>query len=311
MSFQEQLLMDFRAMQDFRKGTGYTTSAYDFSLLPFITFCGSSYPDATHISKAMVDGWLAHRAYNKTNSQAVFITCLRQYAKFINAQGKDAFIPDEDYTVHHEQFVPYVFSDDELKAFFRSVDSIRPTPKKWGRDIILPVLFRLMYCCGMRPGEPMRLKSSDVNLTSGDIYIRQAKGSKDRHITMSEDLRQLCVKYNALAGRREWFFQKWDGGPLATYWMDRQFHLCWDKSGLPKRGNPRPYDLRHAFATRNLMRWTDEGRDVMILLPYLSAYMGHSNFQYTLYYVHLFPERLRSSAGINWSQFDTIYGEAE
>jgi hypothetical protein len=59
------------------------------------------------------------------------------------------------------------------------------------------------------------------------------------------------------------------------------------------------------------MRWTDEGSDAMTQLPYLSAYMGHSQFQYTLYYVHLLPERLRSSAGIDWSQFSTIYGEVE
>jgi hypothetical protein len=59
------------------------------------------------------------------------------------------------------------------------------------------------------------------------------------------------------------------------------------------------------------MRWTDEGRDAMTLLPYLSAYMGHSQFQYTLYYVHLLPERLRGSAGVDWSQFDAIYREVE
>jgi len=311
MSFQEQLLKDYQAFQCFRESVGYKTPAYDFNILPFITFCGSNYPNATCITKEIVDNWLACHSYNKKRSQGVFISCLRLYTKFINALGKKAFIPDDDYTVKSERFVPYVFTDNELAAFFRSVDIVKPWGKKWRRDIILPVLFRLMYCCGMRPGEPLCLKNDDVDLETGSIYIRQAKGSKDRHIIMSEDIRQLCIKYDALAGRREWFFQRWDGVAFPTYWMDRQFHVCWDRSGLPKRGNPRPYDLRHAFATRNLMRWTDEGRDVMTLLPYLSAYMGHSQFQYTLYYIHLLPERLRSSAGIDWSQFDTIYGEVE
>ena len=72
---------------------------------------------------------------------------------------------------------------------------------------------------------------------------------------------------------------------------------------------PRPYDLRHAFATRNLMRWTDEGLDIMVMLPYLSAYMGHSHFQDTLYYVHLIPEKLRNSNEIDWASLESIYGE--
>jgi len=311
MSFLEQLLMDFRALQNYRESAGYETSAYDFNLLPFITFCGNNYPGATSITKDIVDSWLACRSYNTASSQAVFISCLRQYTKFINALGKKAFIPDEDYIVKRERFIPCIFQDYELTAFFRAVDAVKPRPKIWRRDIVLPVLFRMIYCCGMRPGEPLRLKNEDDDLRTGDIYVRQAKGSKDRHIIVSEDMLQLCIKYNALAGPREWFFQKWDGTPLPTYWLDSQFHQCVDRSGMPKRGKPRPYDLRHAFATRNLMRWTDEGRDVMTLLPYLSTYMGHSHFQYTLYYVHLLPERLRSSVGVAWSQFDAIYGEVD
>ena len=67
----------------------------------------------------------------------------------------------------------------------------------------------------------------------------------------------------------------------------------------------------HAFASHNIMRWIDEGRDVMSMLPYLSTYMGHSEFRNTLYYVHILPERLRKSAGIDWSQFDTIFRDDE
>lgn len=37
----------------------------------------------------------------------------------------------------------------------------------------------------------------------------------------------------------------------------------------------------------------------MSLLTYLGTYMGHSEFRDTLYYVHLSPERLRKSAGID------------
>lgn len=74
-------------------------------------------------------------------------------------------------------------------------------------------------------------------------------------------------------------------------------------------GKPRPYDLRHAFASRNIIRWIDSGRDVMELLPYLSTCMGHSELTATLYYVHLLPEKLRRSKGIDWDILTRIYGK--
>lgn len=67
--------------------------------------------------------------------------------------------------------------------------------------------------------------------------------------------------------------------------------------------------LRHAFASRNIIRWIDAGRDVMELLPYLSAYMGHSELTSTLYYVHLLPEKLRRSKGVDWDFLSSIYGK--
>ena len=46
----------------------------------------------------------------------------------------------------------------------------------------------------------------------------------------------------------------------------------------------------------------------MELLPYLSAYMGHSELTSTLYYVHLLPENLRRSKGVDWDRLSRIYG---
>ncbi len=58
------------------------------------------------------------------------------------------------------------------------------------------------------------------------------------------------------------------------------------------RGSCTPYAFRHNFATRTLMRWVEEGKDLNTCIPYLCAYMGHATFSATFYYVHLLPERL-------------------
>jgi len=313
MSFLDEITSDFHKMLDIRSSLGYATATDKSSLPPFIDFCGQNYPDAEFITKEMVDKWLIFHPYECKRTQAIFIALVRHYTKFIRSLGKEAFIPDEEYTIHYERYRPYIFNDEELTVFFQAVDTFPPnrTHKASGgqSQLLLPVLFRMMYCCGMRPSEPLRLHIDDVDLKSGDVYIRQSKKNKDRHIVMSEDLRDLCIRYSFLAGQREWFFQKLSGDPIPTQWMTYQFNVCWRLSGLVKRGDPRPYDFRHVFATRNMMRWIDEGKDVMSLLPYLSTYMGHADFTSTLYYIHLLPDRLRRSAGIDWKQFSTIFGE--
>jgi len=309
MTFKKDLQSDFQKLINFRESVGYAVATYKSSVPPFINFCGERYPNAVSITKEMVDAWIDFHPYNTVNSQAVFISMLRQYTKFINALGKKSYIPDDDYNLHRQRYIPYTFSDEELQKLFESIDSIKPRIHKFRRDIILPVLFRMMYCCGMRPSEPLHLLTEDVDLNMGDIYLRQTKKNKDRHIIMSEDMRQLCIKYDTMVGQRQWFFQRWDGTPFDTKWMTKHFHICWDNSGLVEHGNPRPYDLRHAFASRNLIRWIDEGKDVMALMPYLSTYMGHSELNSTFYYIHLLPNRLLKSTGIDWHQFDGIYGE--
>jgi len=309
VSFLDSLTYDFHTMLDVRSSLGYATATDKNTLPPFIEYCGKNHPDAECITKGMVDGWLAIHPYRSERTQSIFISLLRHYTKFLRSLGKESFIPDENYTIRHERYRPYIYNDEELSALFKTMDEIPPYHRAPGRENVIPVLFRMIYCCGMRPSEPLRLRLEDVDLKTGDIYIRQSKKNRDRHIIMSEDMRHLCIKYSFLAGKREWFFQKWNGGPFPTGWMTNQFHLCWRMSGLAKRGNPRPYDLRHVFATMNMMRWIDEGKDVMALLPYLSTYMGHGDFKSTLYYIHLLPERLRKSAGIDWKQFSPIFGE--
>ena len=44
---------------------------------------------------------------------------------------------------------------------------------------------------------------------------------------------------------------------------------------------PRIHDFRHGLAVENLRRWAKEGADMSNKLPYLSAYMGHTDFRAT------------------------------
>jgi integrase len=309
MNFREILDKDYSDMLDLKVSLGFSRNTYQPHLREFLSYCKENHPEATTITKIMFENWLQlqHFKTNATHNNAV--SRIREFTKFQAAMGKETFIPDERYSVKKVQYIPYILCDDEMQKLFHAFDTLTPHFEAPGREFIVPVLFRMMYCCGMRPSEPLNLLSEDVDLQEGDVYIRASKRKKDRHIIMSAEVTALCRKYDTIAGNRKFFFERWDGSKLPRHWMTKQFHICWRNSGLIKRGNPRPYDLRHNFATRTLMRWSDESRDIMAMLPYLSTYMGHTCFSHTLYYVHLLPERLRKSVGIDWGKFDGVYPE--
>lgn len=291
---------------------GYNARTYASAhILPFLEYCEANSPDAEEITKEMLDGWLVMREFATDNTRKYAIINIRHFMRYLNATGQKAFVPTEDYNIKIQRYRPYIFADEELRQLFNSIDDVKPCNRSRAEQI-LPVLFRLELCCGMRPNEPLNLRVEDVNLKTSDIFIRKSKRGKDRHIIISEDLRILCTEYDQLAGRREWFFQHWNGGRFSVTWARNHFRRAWLRSGLPEgEQSPRPYDLRHAFATRTLMRWIDEKRDVMALIPFLSAYMGHVSLEETLYYVHLLPERLKSSPGIDWDMLGEIYKTEE
>lgn len=294
---------------DYRIATGYSEFSSRKGIKKFLDFCLENFPNEISITKPMVDAWLAYQTRNSTNTQAGSVSYIRGFSNYLNFIGIPSYIPDDDYNLKRIEHIPYVFTDHELKTFFDSVDNYVPTKRtqKYHPELVLPVIFRFMYCCGMRPGEPLRLLLSDVDLKTGDVYIRRAKHNKDRHIIMSEDMRKLCTVYNSYSSPDRTYFIEYRGTACSVDWMGIMFHKCWDNSGLIKHGDPRPYDLRHAFASRNIIKWVNDGKDVMSLMPFLSEYMGHSSLQHTLYYVHLIPERLRNTSNIDWDSFEKIY----
>ena len=71
-------------------------------------------------------------------------------------------------------------------------------------------------------------------------------------------------------------------------------------------GGPHIHSLRHGFAVQNLRRWTADGTDLVIMLPYLSAYMGHADLRGTQYYLQLTADAYPQVAAIAQARFGYV-----
>jgi integrase len=193
-----------------------------------------------------------------------------------------------------------MLSDEELRKFFQALDALEPTARSPLRHVIMPEVFRLLYGCGFRVREVLKLRVRDVDLNQGIITVRQGKGRKDRLVPPALPLVNRLRTYAAHFENRPPdanFFPGVSGRPFAlrtVYTLFRQLLL---RCGIPHSGRgkgPRIHDYRHLFAVHVLRRWYRGGEDLDAKLPLLATYLGHQHLSGTQHYLHLtaelFPE---------------------
>ena len=236
----------------FRCSIGYSESSYQRRMRQFDHFCAERFPDAHATSEEIAMEWAYLQNGESENNQGQRISALKGLLDYLNASGIKSFTIPEGWIHRQKPFMPYLYSDSELICFFRGADSIPKCPLSGPREMIAPVVFRMHFCCGLRPQETIALHRNDVNLNDGILYIADSKGHKDRLVPMSGDLHRLCQKYDRLMSYifpgREYFFQRSPGNvPITAEWQGDLFRACAKNAGMnfDKYRCPRVYDFRH------------------------------------------------------------------
>jgi integrase len=315
-SFCSHFAEHIKALIEFKQAMGYPYEGSTDILGAFDRFCIKYYPETKSLTKELIFRW---GQIKETENNASFrnrIMPVRELAKYLNAIGIEAYIAPT-LGNSRTRMIPYIFSHEELSKIFAVIDKTKYKHAYCLQHLMYPVIFRMIYCCGLRPVEARRLKITDVNLETGRLFIEESKGHKDRIVMMSDDLLELCRIYHkrlkALLPNAVYFFhsQKNDGIYSKT-WLAEKFREVRKITGITGNGStPRPYDLRHTFATHKLYEWMKAGEDLNVCLPYLSAYMGHENYSDTAYYIHLVPDSLVEALGEKYTKLESLLPEVE
>ena len=129
----------------------------------------------------------------RNNTQNNRLQALRGFSVYLNTIGIISYIPR--VLPKAEKNVPYLMEDADILAFFEQVDLYNPhsTVNSFNRMATeYKVLFRMIYCCGLRNNEACSLKNENVDTVHGVITIIHSKGDKDPIVYLSEDMRELC-----------------------------------------------------------------------------------------------------------------------
>ena len=251
----------FEGMLAYKEAMGYSRSTFIGNLSLFDRFCASHFPLEQGLTQELVMAWARKKDSESANGLKRRLSTIREFGRYLQSIGEPSYILPAKMTGAQKQCTPYIFTDKELSAFFTGADNLCNTRGDPLISYVVPVIFRLIYSCGLRPGEARVLLTDDVNLESGRVLIRQSKRHKDRVVMLSDDMLFLCRKYvivrNAYQPNSHYLFPGKGDEPCSMPWLAYQFKRCWKLAGIifTKGSAPRIYDLRHPYvkpATKNI-----------------------------------------------------------
>jgi len=136
---------------------------------------------------------------------------------------------------------------------------------------------------GMRLGEILRLRWSEIDLDAKTIRVEKPKSGRLRFIPMNKGLFSELKSLESANGQSLYVFPNpKTGKPFST--VQKAFYGACRRAGIK---GLRFHDLRHSFATRLVQR----AGDVITL----QSLLGHSNLATTQRYLHANNERNRQA----------------
>jgi integrase/recombinase XerD len=168
--------------------------------------------------------------------------------------------------------LPVVLSKEEVGAILNKIRSLKY------RAILITI-----YSGGLRLGEAIKLKLTDIDSQRMMIRVSQGKGNKDRYTLLGKRTLEVLRIYWQAYRPKDWLFpSSWANEPLGPSSVQKVFREARIKAGVKKKASV--HTLRHSFATHLL----EEG----IEIPYIQNLLGHSDSRTTSIYLHVARKKL-------------------
>lgn len=284
-----------KEMKDFiflKRAVGYKYLTEAGILKRFDAFLEQNYPSVTILTKETVTGWCAKTPYETAANQCSRSSVIRQFAKYLDGLGREAWVLPNNYYPAGQQYVPHIYTPDELRMFFAETDKCSYCYEHPYRHLIMPVFYRLLLSCGLRCSEARLLKVQDVDLEKGILSVMDSKNHNSRLVPMPDSMTiRMCAyaqQVHPYPKPERYFFPAFDEKPMTIGNVYKNFRRFLWRAGISHTGDgPRVHDFRHAYCIYRLKAWAEQDWDLMVLIPLMRTYLGHQTFNETAYYLRL------------------------
>lgn len=247
-----------------RRYSANTISAYSESLRTFFRFM--DFNDLRPISNVDVEYFNTHYILKNGLShsyQNQVINAVKIYLQKIR------LVPFEMSDIERPkstQTLPVVLSADETRR-------ILDAPK----NIKHKAMLVLVYSSGLRSGDLLNLRISDIDSDRMVIHIKRGKGGKDRIVPLSLFALELLREYFKKYRPKVFLFNGENSLQYSRTSLQKVFQKATRIANIKKKVTL--HTLRHSYATHLL-----EGG---VNLRYIQEFLGHSSPKTTQIYTHV------------------------
>jgi integrase/recombinase XerD len=261
-----------------------TVATYTSEARAFLSFLQGKGTTAAAAEADDVSAWLVSRQVNDidTRTLAKAASAIRAFFRFLVLEGRIATNPARLVDAPRVAMrIPRYLAAEEIEALLDACSASEPLGV---RD---RALFELIYSCGLRVTEAVRLTVDRVSLAESVLRVL-GKGSRERLVPMGGRARHEVQRYlaearPALAGRSpsDILFLGRGGRMLSRKTVWKIFKRLALQAGLEGK----VHSLRHSFATHLLQGGAD--------LRSVQELLGHVDIGTTQVYTHVSQEVLK------------------
>ena len=212
--------------------------------------------------RLFVERQVIHKKY-AISTHRQLISAIKHFGNFL----PDTHIVIEDLKrPRKSSYLPTVLSKEEV------IDLLRVTKNLKHRAILA-----MLYSAGLRISEVLHLKLSEIDIDRRQLFIKNAKGRKDRVVVLAESLIPLLQNYYMTYKPAVYFIENPKGGMYSAESIRKFLKNVSNLAGIKKRVTP--HTLRHSFATHLI----EDG----VGLRYVQDLLGHSKPETTMIYTHV------------------------
>ena len=212
--------------------------------------------DVKQITKDQIEGFIYQLIKENRISESyqnLMINAIKAYYEHVLG------VPREYYDIKRPKksvTIPNVLSEEEVLKIIQNPDNLKHKAILW-----------TIYSAGLRISELTNLRIADINSKDGYIFIKGAKGKKDRKTILSEHLLLMLRKYFIKYKPAYWLFEGQTGGKYSVTSIRKVFRRA------VKNTNSNPWatvhTLRHSFATHCIQNGVN--------MRHIQNMLGHNN----------------------------------
>lgn len=227
----------------------------------------------------------ARKGMNEAN-YARHYNLITEFCKYLISNGyKDIYY--ENKVFHYiNNYKPIIFSDYEIQKLFSTMDEYASSSsdKFYRLNYSYSILFRLVYSCGLRVSEAIKINIANINFNENTIAIIDSKNHISRTVVFSDSMKGCLITYINKFNIETILFPSKKNKFISYHSLMYYYNKILKLANL--NSNATIHCLRHVFVNKAFNQMIEKGYDENIIIIYLHKCLGHKSIHETEHYLH-------------------------